>query len=558
MRKGIKALLLTLTVAFGAFAFAGCSLADDDYLNELLCEHQYDEGIITTAPSCIKKGELTITCVKCGKEKTKAVEKQPHNYIAVSEESPTCIKAGYSAHEICTVCGSVKGKTMIPATGHTVVEVEGQAPTCTSVGYSASSYCSTCDAEIIPRTEIEATGHTEVLMVGKPSTCTQAGFTASSYCSTCDEILLALTEVPAGEHNYVVPGGYYTTDNCGICGASNSFTSAIQSQNNYIYTPYNGQDVMGKIIRVKWYKTGTGVNSVFLRSDTTDNPGSILAPGDEKGIIDVGLVEEGKIGSMARSCVKGEYNAIMGCMKTHPKNMKSAQIGDYIYFQFPEIIEYPAFDFFGEITFLSNGVIDERSWGLVEIVSEKLTVEVSSNETNNLLTDNGNGTYNYKFGGDGDFIHNSEIEVDVDETLVCDFSLSINSLTENGWFGVCFGNETYKEMGLVSYPHTVYWMINYNEDSIRLYCGSDVPVISMGDLNISNVLLTGATYNYRITLTKDQDGTYTYALLRKASTENAYTLIHERANIACPTPSCLMLTSVYNTFTLTDVCFYKV
>lgn len=549
MRKRVKTLLIVLTVVFSAFLCTGCSFFEDDYLEKLTCTHEYDEGIVTTVPSCIKAGEKTVTCVKCGKEKTEKLEKLAHHYKVQDGQDATCTVDGWSTYSSCTVCGAIDGKMILPATGHTGVEIPAQAPTCTEPGYTASSYCSTCGEWLVHPTEISATGHTEVLVAGRPATCTDNGYTASSYCSTCDETLLESDTVLAvGAHTLNADGL------CTTCGTDSAFAAKINA-GHYAYTEYTGEDVMGKTIRFKWNQ-----NNVSIDVDVSDNEGFIISPGtpnyESYRYYSGYLCFDGVVNSRFRRCAIGteSYPQL-----TTNADMSIAFIGEYLYFQFPKVLNFSqCFDYWGEIWFFSNGTISEEFRDGVEIVSELYTVSSSSSNTANVLTDNGNGTYNYTFAGVGDFVHNTAVEIGVGETLVCDFTLSTPTIDETGWFGVCFGDEGYTDAGIVTYPHSSYWMINYDKWASRLYCVTQTPVISESELKMSNVVLTDTSYDYRITLRQDEDGTYTYSLSRKASTDTAYTLIHERADIACPTPSCLMLTSVYNTFTLQNLCFYKV
>ena len=59
--------------------------------------HSYDEGIITTNPSCTAEGVKTFTCEICGDSYTKNIEATGHNYIPVVTP-PTCTEIGYTTY----------------------------------------------------------------------------------------------------------------------------------------------------------------------------------------------------------------------------------------------------------------------------------------------------------------------------------------------------------------------------------------------------------------------------------------------------------------------------
>ena len=104
-----------------------------DYLEN--CEHTYNDGAITTNPTCTDEGEKTYTCTKCGHTKTEVVDALGHLYVdgvcgLCGEKEPcdhlwdngstttaaTCTSNGVKTYT-CRKCGETKTET-INATGH--------------------------------------------------------------------------------------------------------------------------------------------------------------------------------------------------------------------------------------------------------------------------------------------------------------------------------------------------------------------------------------------------------------------------------------------------------
>ena len=130
-------------------------------------EHKWDEGEITTHPTCTEKGVKTYTCTICHETKTEEIE-PAHHLTATAAKEATCTETGNSAYWTCDVCGKhfsdADGKTEIAAdswvipAGHHLTATTAKAATCTEAGNSAYWTCDVCgkhfsDAE--GKTEIE-------------------------------------------------------------------------------------------------------------------------------------------------------------------------------------------------------------------------------------------------------------------------------------------------------------------------------------------------------------------------------------------------------------------
>ena len=144
-------------------------------LSVTVTEHSWDEGAVTTQPTCTEEGVRTYTCTNCEVTRTETIEMLAHTPGAAA----TCTTA-----QTCMVCGTV----LVPSLGHDLISHEVQSPTCTEIGWNAYETCTRCDYttyEAIP-----ATGHTPGTAVRENEvapTCMEAGsYEKVVYCSTCD------------------------------------------------------------------------------------------------------------------------------------------------------------------------------------------------------------------------------------------------------------------------------------------------------------------------------------------------------------------------------------
>ena len=167
--------------------------------------HSWNEGEITTSPTCENAGVKTYTCTVCNATKTEAIDATGHTPVEVAEQSATCTEAGHTAGTKCSVCDAIlSGMEEIPATGHTEVIDAAKAPTCTETGLTEGKHCSVCNTVLVAQEVIPAKGHTEVIDPAVEPTCTEPGKTEGKHCSVCNEIIVAQTEIPAKGHTEVI------------------------------------------------------------------------------------------------------------------------------------------------------------------------------------------------------------------------------------------------------------------------------------------------------------------------------------------------------------------
>ena len=167
--------------------------------------HQWNNGTVSTEPTCTGAGVKTYTCMVCQKTKTEAISATGHEPVEHEKKDATCTDPGREAGETCLKCGAIlSGMKEIPAKGHTEVIDPAIEPTCTEPGKTEGSHCSACNEILVAQKEIPAKGHTEVIDAAKAPTCTATGLTEGKHCSVCNKVLSAQEVIPAKGHTEVI------------------------------------------------------------------------------------------------------------------------------------------------------------------------------------------------------------------------------------------------------------------------------------------------------------------------------------------------------------------
>lgn len=190
--------------------------------------HVWDEGVVTTEPSCTAEGEKTYTCTECGETKTESIAKIDHKYGSdIVTKTPTCIDKGEKTRE-CTVCGQTQTEEiatdpdahqwgdwvidneptcMTEGSKHHTCSLcknakedgtidinpdahlwgdyeETVAPTCTEVG-KKTRCCQYNKEQHFETVEIDALGHALENVDAVAPTCTEDGHEAGKKCTRC-------------------------------------------------------------------------------------------------------------------------------------------------------------------------------------------------------------------------------------------------------------------------------------------------------------------------------------------------------------------------------------
>ena len=166
-------------------------------------EHQYDDGVITTAASCEVDGERTYTCAGCKANYTEKIKATGHQHTELRNvTAATCAQEGYTGDTYCKNCNTklASGK-VIPKTEHSWDSGKiTTVATCNEKGIK-TYICTECN---VTRTEeIPSTGHqhTELRNV-TAATCAQEGYTGDIYCKDCNTKLASGKVIPKTEHSW--------------------------------------------------------------------------------------------------------------------------------------------------------------------------------------------------------------------------------------------------------------------------------------------------------------------------------------------------------------------
>ena len=169
--------------------------------------HKWNEGKVTTEPTCTEEGVKTFECTVCGKTKTEKVEALGHDWnndFTVDKEA-TCEETGLKSIH-CKRCDIKKDETVIPAKGHIAGEKKIENATeavCEAGGsYDEVVYCTVCNKEISRKTiKTEAKGHKwDSGKITKEPTYTEQG-TRTYTCTVCGKTKTETVDVLKEEYN---------------------------------------------------------------------------------------------------------------------------------------------------------------------------------------------------------------------------------------------------------------------------------------------------------------------------------------------------------------------
>ena len=201
--SGVKEGNTTLTASL-----YGLTITDMPTITVHECDNHWNDGEITTEPTCIKEGVKTFTCTICGDTKTetisKAADKHLHSEIRDKKDA-TCKDEGYTGDTYCTDCGKKisSGKTIVKTDNHNWNTGEiTTSPTCKDTGVKTftCTICGNTKTETVKKTTKHL--HTEIRNK-KDATCKDEGYTGDTYCTDCGKkISSGQTTAKTNNHSY--------------------------------------------------------------------------------------------------------------------------------------------------------------------------------------------------------------------------------------------------------------------------------------------------------------------------------------------------------------------
>ena len=231
--SGVKEGTTTLTASL-----YGLTITDMPTITVHECDNHWNDGEITTEPTCIKEGVKTFTCTICGDTKTetisKAADKHLHNEIRDKKDA-TCKDEGYTGDTYCTDCGKKisSGQAVAKTNNHSYDDGKiTTAPTCTKKGTKTFT-CTVCGNT---KTEtVKATGHQHTeIRNKKDATCKEKSYTGDTYCTDCGKKIssgksIAKTETHSYDDGKITTKPTCTkrgtkTYTCTICGNTKTET----------------------------------------------------------------------------------------------------------------------------------------------------------------------------------------------------------------------------------------------------------------------------------------------------------------------------------------------
>ena len=280
--------------------------------------HKWNEGKITTEPTCTEEGVKTFECMVCGKTKTEKVSALGHNWnedFTVDKES-TCEETGLKSIH-CKRCDEKKDETTIPAKGHVKgkVKIENATEATCEVGgtYDEVIYCTVCNKELSRTTvKTEAKGHVKgkvKIENAAEATCEEGGnYDEVVYCTVCNKEL-SRTTVKTEAKGHKWNEGKITTEptcteegvktfQCMVCGKTKTEAVAALDHN------WNEDFTVDKESTCE----ETGLKSIHCkRCDEKKDETTIPAKGHVKGKVKIENATE------ATCEVGGTYDEVIYC-----------------------------------------------------------------------------------------------------------------------------------------------------------------------------------------------------------------------------------------------------
>ena len=168
-------------------------------------EHDYQlSEELSTAATCVAKGENVYVCSVCGDTMTEETEIDPNNHASVVTDAAvaaTCTTAGLTEGSHCEACSTViVAQEEIPALGHDYQITETTGATCVTAG-KVTYTCSRCDDTYTEEGALDPNNHEGDVALDpetvKEATRGEDGYTGDTVCSACGAVVTPGEVIPA-------------------------------------------------------------------------------------------------------------------------------------------------------------------------------------------------------------------------------------------------------------------------------------------------------------------------------------------------------------------------
>ena len=166
-------------------------------------DYQFSEEL-STAATCVAKGENVYVCSVCGDTMTEETEIDPNNHANVVTDAAvaaTCTATGLTEGSHCEACSTViVEQEEIPALGHDYQITETTGATCVTAG-KVTYTCSRCDDTYTEEGALDPNNHEGDVALDpetvKEATRGEDGYTGDTVCSACGAVVTPGEVIPA-------------------------------------------------------------------------------------------------------------------------------------------------------------------------------------------------------------------------------------------------------------------------------------------------------------------------------------------------------------------------
>lgn len=172
-----------------------------------VCDHKWDDGVVTKEATCTAAGVKKFTCSICKETREEEIAALPHDLQVTPAVEATCTKEGSTEGKVCKVCNTVVAEVKtVPALGHDLSGWKVITEATWDTEGKEEQTCSRCDyIESRPIANLSS-GHkhsfTGTEKIIKEATCTEAGEKQIACINAPDCDAVQTSTIPALGHDW--------------------------------------------------------------------------------------------------------------------------------------------------------------------------------------------------------------------------------------------------------------------------------------------------------------------------------------------------------------------